>query len=53
MLDVEGVGPKTYAAGDGFQAPTGLPHGGKAGDKPCVLIGVYAVEKGKPLATPA
>ena len=27
-------------------------HGGKSGDAPSVLIGVYVVEKGKPLATP-
>jgi quercetin dioxygenase-like cupin family protein len=53
MLDVEGVGPKTYAAGDGFQVPTHVPHGGKCGDKPTTLVGVYVVEKGKPLATPA
>jgi quercetin dioxygenase-like cupin family protein len=53
MLDVQGVGPKTYAAGQGFQVPRGLPHGGKCGDKPAVLVGVYVVEKGKPLATPA
>ncbi len=51
-LDVQGVGPKTYAAGDGFQVPTQTPHGGKNGDKPTVLVAVYVVEKGKPLATP-
>ena len=51
-LDVQGVGPKTYAAGDGFQVPTGAPHGGKNGDKPTTLIAVYVVERGKPLATP-
>ncbi len=52
-LDVQGVGVKTYAAGEGFQIPTGVPHGGKGGDKPATLIDVYVVEKGKPLATPA
>jgi quercetin dioxygenase-like cupin family protein len=51
-LDVEGVGSKTYHAGDGFQVPTGAPHGGKCGEA-ATLIGVYVVEKGKPLATPA
>ena len=50
-LDVEGVGPKTYKAGDGFQVPTETPHGGKCGEA-ATLIGVYVVEKGKPLATP-
>ncbi|HXT06859.1 MAG TPA: cupin domain-containing protein [Roseiarcus sp.] len=53
MLDVQGVGPKTYTAGQGFQVPTGVAHGGKCGDKQAVLVGVYVVEKGKPLATPA
>src|SRR5579863_6862652 len=52
-LDVQGVGPKSYAAGQGFQVPPLTPHGAKSGDKPSVLIGVYVVEKGKPLATPA
>jgi quercetin dioxygenase-like cupin family protein len=52
-LDIEGVGPKTYAAGEGFQVPAGVPHGGKNGDKPTTLVAVYVVEKGKPLATPA
>ena len=53
MLDVQGVGPKNYSAGDGFQVPTGMAHGGKIGDKPSVLIAVYVVEKGKPLTSPA
>jgi quercetin dioxygenase-like cupin family protein len=53
MLDVQGVGPKTYTAGQGFQVPPGVPHGGKCGDAAATLIGVYVVEKGKPLATPA
>ena len=52
-LAIEGQGSKTYNAGDGFQVPTGAIHGGKTGDKPIVLLGVYVVEKGKPLATPA
>ena len=52
-LDVEGAESKTYKAGDAFQVPAGKIHGGKTGDKPIVLAGVYVVEKGKPLATPA
>ena len=52
MLDVEGVGPKTFAAGQGFQVATGVPHGGQNGEKPTSLMAVYVVEKGKPLATP-
>jgi quercetin dioxygenase-like cupin family protein len=52
-LEIAGLGSKTYSAGEGFQVPTGLVHGGKTGDKPIVLASVYVVEKGKPLATPA
>ena len=52
-LEMEGLGSKTYSAGQGFQVPTLVKHGGKTGDKPAVLLGVYVVEKGKPLATPA
>jgi len=52
-LVIEGVGEKKMAAGEGFQIPTGVPHGGKNGDKPVTLVSVYVVEKGKPLATPA
>jgi quercetin dioxygenase-like cupin family protein len=52
-VEIQGAEPKSYAAGQGYQVPTGLPHGGKAGDKPTTLLVVYVVEKGKPLATPA
>ena len=52
-VSVDGQGTKIYKAGEGFQVPTGVPHGAKNGDKPAVLAGVYVVEKGKPLATPA
>ena len=52
-LAIDGMGSKTYKAGDGFQVPTGAIHGGKTGDKPVTLAGIYVVEKGKPLATPA
>ncbi len=50
-LDVEGVGNKTFKAGDSFQVPPETPHGGKCGEA-ATLIGVYVVEKGKPLAVP-
>jgi len=52
-LTIDGSGTKSYKAGEGFQVPAGAIHGGKTGDKPIVLAGVYVVEKGKPLATPA
>jgi quercetin dioxygenase-like cupin family protein len=52
-LVIDGVGAKKLAAGEGFQIPPGVPHGGKNGDKAVTLVSVYVVEKGKPLATPA
>ena len=52
-LQIAGQGSKTYTKGDAFQAPTGAVHGGKIGDQPILLSGVYVGEKGKPLATPA
>jgi quercetin dioxygenase-like cupin family protein len=52
-LSVDGVGTRTFNAGDGFQVPTQRPHSGKNGDKPTVLAVTYVVEKGKPLASPA
>ena len=51
-VDVEGVGPKSYKTGDSWQVPTEAPHSGKVGAEAATLIGVYVVEKGKPLATP-
>jgi quercetin dioxygenase-like cupin family protein len=52
-LTIDGQGTKIYKAGEGFQAPAGVPHGARNGDQPAVLAGVFVVEKGKPLATPA
>ena len=41
-------------AGDGFVIPGGTKHDARnTGTQPMRLIGVYVVEKGKPLATPA
>jgi len=53
ILNVEGVGPKTYKAGDSFYIPAGIIHGGKGGANGAKIIATYIVEKGKPLATPA
>ena len=52
-LMVDGEGARTLAPGDGFQIPTGVPHGAKNGPAKSVLAGTYVVEKGKPLASPA
>jgi quercetin dioxygenase-like cupin family protein len=53
VLNVDGVGPKPYKAGDSFYIPAATPHAGKSGPNGTKLIGTYIVEKGKPLATPA
>jgi quercetin dioxygenase-like cupin family protein len=53
ILNVEGVGPKPYKAGDSFYIPAGVVHGGRTGANGAKLIGTYIVEKGKPLASPA
>lgn len=52
-LEIVGQGTKTYTKGEAFQVAAGAVHGGKVGSSPIVLAGVYVVEKGKPLATPA
>jgi len=51
-LDVVGAGTKVYVAGEGFQVPAGVVHGGKV-LKSARLAITYVVEKDKPLATPA
>ena len=52
-LSVDGQGTRTFKAGDGFQVPTRVPHGGKNGDKPTIIAATYIVKKGEPLASPA
>jgi quercetin dioxygenase-like cupin family protein len=53
QLDVEGLGTLTLKAGDGYQIPTGAPHGGHNGQAKTVIAATFVVEKGKPLASPA
>jgi len=51
---MEGQAPLKVKAGDGFVVPGGVKHDAhNTGAAPLRLIGVYVVEKGKPLATPA
>jgi quercetin dioxygenase-like cupin family protein len=51
---VEGQPPRNVKAGDGFVIPAGARHDAhNTGSAPLKLVGVYVVEKGKPLATPA
>jgi len=52
-LAIEGQGSLKLEAGDGFQVPTRVPHGGVNGPAKTVVISTYVVEKGKPLASPA
>lgn len=51
---IEGRAPRKVKAGDGFTVPGGLKHEARnTGTQPFKLVGVYVIDKGKPLATPA
>jgi quercetin dioxygenase-like cupin family protein len=51
---IEGQLPLHVKAGDSFVVPAGAKHDAhNTGTVPMHLVGVYVVEKGKPLATPA
>jgi quercetin dioxygenase-like cupin family protein len=53
-LMVAGQPPRKVAAGEGFVIPAGVVHNAKnEGATVAKLVGVYVVEKGKPLASPA
>ena len=52
-VTVEGQAPVRLKAGQGFSIPAGKIHEARnTGKLPVHLIGVYIVEKGKPIATP-
>lgn len=54
QLLIEGQPPRTVKAGESFVVPAGVVHDAhNKGSVPTRLVGVYVVEKGKPLATPA
>ncbi|MCG2591396.1 cupin domain-containing protein [Ramlibacter sp. XY19] len=54
LLLVDGQPPRTVKAGESFVIPAGVVHDAhNASAAPIKLVGVYVVEKGKPLATPA
>ena len=54
VLMVAGQPTRKVAAGEGFVIPAGVVHNAKnEGSTPSRLVGVYVVEKGKPLASPA
>lgn len=51
---IDGEAPHKLKAGDAFVVPAGKVHDAKnTGTGPFKLAGVFVVEKGKPLATPA
>ena len=53
-LLIDGEAPRKLKAGDAFVIPAGKIHAAKnTGKVPMRLVGVYVVEKGQPLATPA
>ena len=53
-LLVAGQAPRKVAAGESFVIPAGVVHSARNdGATPIKLVGVYVVEKGKPLASPA
>ena len=54
VLMVAGQPPRKVVAGEGFVIPAGVAHNARnEGTSPTRLVGVYVVEKGKPLASPA
>lgn len=53
-LLVDGQPPRQLKAGESFVVPAGVVHDAhNNGSSTTKLLGVYVVEKGKPLATPA
>ena len=53
-LLVDGEAPRVVKAGEGFVIPAGKIHGARnSGTTTLRFLGVYVVDKGKPLATPA
>jgi quercetin dioxygenase-like cupin family protein len=54
LLLIDGQPPRRVKAGESFVIPAGVVHDAHNDtNKPVKLVGVYVVEKGKPLATPA
>ena len=51
---IDGQPPRIVKAGESFVVPAGVVHDAhNDGSAPIKLVGVYVVEKGKPLASPA
>jgi quercetin dioxygenase-like cupin family protein len=53
-LIIEGKPDQHLKAGDSYSIPAGVVHDAKVhGDKPLKALGIYVVDKTKPLASPA
>ena len=53
-LQIDGEPPRLVKAGEAFVIPAGKVHGARnPGSVPMRFVGVYVVEKGKPLVAPA
>ena len=53
-LLIDGEAPRVVKAGEGFVIPAGKVHGARnSSGAPVRFVGVYVLDKGKPLATPA
>jgi quercetin dioxygenase-like cupin family protein len=54
VLSIDGQPDITMKAGESYTIPAGVPHDAKAvGEKPVKVLGIYVIERGKPLASPA
>jgi quercetin dioxygenase-like cupin family protein len=54
QLLIDGQSPRTIKPGESFVVPAGVVHDAhNSGSTAARLVGVYVVEKGKPLASPA
>ncbi|TDF64572.1 cupin domain-containing protein [Cupriavidus sp. L7L] len=54
QLLIDGQSPRTIKAGESFVVPAGVVHDAhNNGGTAARVVGVYVVEKGKPLASPA
>ena len=54
MLLVAGQPPRKISAGEAFVIPAGVVHNARNDSAaPVKLVGIYVVDKGKPLASPA
>jgi len=53
VLSVKGQADRTLKAGDAFQIPAELPHAFEVGAQKTRLVITYAVDKDRPIASPA